>query len=216
MTTYQPVGSLKTMSPQVKDPQGTRSKILGAAMECIHLNGFQGTSINDIVAKAGITKGALFYHFKGKMELGYAVVDEIVKSMILDSWVKPLSNNTNPIEAIINIVDSFADEIRNNQEMLNCGCPLGNLAQEMSPLDEGFRVRLHEVYELWKQAVAQAFETGKTAGMVRPDIDSMVTASFIVAALEGMMNMIKCAQSLESAVKAKDGLYAYLHSLENS
>ena len=67
-------------------------------MEEIHMHGFQGASINQIVEKAGVTKGALFHHFKGKTELGYAVIDEVISQWIDDYWVKPLSNSLDPIK----------------------------------------------------------------------------------------------------------------------
>ena len=56
----------------------TRDRILGTAFNEFYRHGFQGGSINRIVADAGITKGALFHHFAGKNELGYHVVDEVM------------------------------------------------------------------------------------------------------------------------------------------
>ena len=56
-----------------RKPENTRRKILEAAFAEFYKNGFQGGSINHIVEEAGATKGALFHHFKGKNDLGYAV-----------------------------------------------------------------------------------------------------------------------------------------------
>ena len=55
-----------------------RSRILMAAFEQFYRNGFQGGSLSQIVEKAGTTKGALFHHFDGKNDLGYAVVEEVI------------------------------------------------------------------------------------------------------------------------------------------
>ena len=59
-------------------PDITRSKILEAAYQEIHVQGFQSASMSEILLKAGVTKGALYHHFENKMALGYAVVDEVV------------------------------------------------------------------------------------------------------------------------------------------
>ena len=85
------------MSPHVKEPEVTRAKILQVAMEEIHMHGFQGVSLNKIVEKAGVTKGALFHHFKGKSELGYAVVDEVISKEINEFWINPMSNSVDPV-----------------------------------------------------------------------------------------------------------------------
>src|SRR5439155_19976110 len=59
-------------------PENTRGKILQAAFNEFYKNGFQGGSLNRIVDDAGTTKGAVVHHFKGKKDLGYAVVREVI------------------------------------------------------------------------------------------------------------------------------------------
>jgi TetR/AcrR family transcriptional regulator, transcriptional repressor for nem operon len=61
-----------------------RQKILDAAFAEFYRNGFQAGRLNHILAVAAVTKGALFHHFpRGKQELGYAVVDEIIEPLML-------------------------------------------------------------------------------------------------------------------------------------
>src|SRR6266851_5448653 len=89
------------------------------------------------IAEAGITKGALYHHFGSKQELGYAVVDELIREHILDRWVRSLEKAENPIDGLLAVLR----EGRHPSFDQRLGCPLNNLAQEMSPLDEGFRKR---------------------------------------------------------------------------
>lgn len=58
-----------------RDGSATREKILDSAQEFINDFGFSGTSIDMVIDKAGITKGAFFHHFKSKAELAKALVD---------------------------------------------------------------------------------------------------------------------------------------------
>jgi len=60
-------------------------------------NGFQGGSLNRIVVEARTTKGAVFHHFKGKKDLGYAVVREVIHPRFNQQWSDPLANSTDPI-----------------------------------------------------------------------------------------------------------------------
>ena len=149
------------MSP-VTTADETRSKFLEVAFEEIHKNGFQGTSINQIIEKAEMTKGALFHHFKSKVELGYHVIDEVVAEVVYVSWIKPIQASDDPCETIMEILLCLSSE--KTQEELACGCPLNNLAQEMSPLDEGFRTRIKAIYDRWIAAIADAFERAKSKG----------------------------------------------------
>src|SRR6266508_6488652 len=78
-------------------PEETRRRILNAAFVEFYRTGFQGGSINHIVDQAGTTKGALFHHFDGKNDLGYAVVEEVIRPLIKARWLDPLASSSDPI-----------------------------------------------------------------------------------------------------------------------
>src|ERR1041385_1048651 len=120
--------------PTNKAPQATRDKILTAAFEEFYRQGFQGGSLNHIVEKAGITKGALFHHFKGKQELGYAVLDEVIGPLLRERWIAPITGSADPLAALQNAFRHYVHQDLESGHYVQ-GCPLNNLAQEMSPLD---------------------------------------------------------------------------------
>ena len=93
------------------------------------------------------------------------------------------------------------------------GCPLNNLAQELSPLDEGFRKRIEGVYTAWRESLEAAVARGIKSGKVRKDISPRNVAAFIVAALAGIIGTAKSAQSEELLKQACEGLFDYLGSL---
>ena len=74
-----------------RDPDETRRTLLEAASKEMYEVGFRAASIDRILGSTGVTKGALYHHFKGKSELGYAVVDELLAHDVLERWVKPLA-----------------------------------------------------------------------------------------------------------------------------
>ena len=63
-----------------------------------------------ILAAAGVTKGALYHHFDNKEALGYAVVDEIIATMTHEKWVLPLQSARNPIDTLIDIIQSTSSK----------------------------------------------------------------------------------------------------------
>src|ERR1700722_3907790 len=87
-----------------RDPERTRGRLLQAAFQEMHRSGFRNADLDAILATAGVTKGALHYHFDNKEALGYAVVDEVIANISLEKWVRPLQNATNPIDTLVGIV----------------------------------------------------------------------------------------------------------------
>src|SRR6266699_638143 len=63
-------------------------------------DGFQGGGINNIIEKAGSTKGGLFHHFPDKQALGYAIVDEIIYPELKKKWFDRLASSIDPIRDI--------------------------------------------------------------------------------------------------------------------
>ena len=144
---------------RLRDPDATRDKLLSAAFEEIYRRGFQAASLDTILAKAGVTKGALYHHFSDKAALGYAVVDEVVKGLLLKRWgvLEPATGN--PVSALQKVLKGRAAGLTTREVEL--GCPLNNLAQEMSPLDRRFRQGVNATFEIWTGAVAQDLERGQ-------------------------------------------------------
>src|ERR1700690_4584246 len=86
---------------RLRDSERTRELLLQAASREIYRSGFQSASLDTILAAAGVTKGALYYHFKNKQALGYAVVEEVISPDTRGTWVRPLQSVKDPIETLI-------------------------------------------------------------------------------------------------------------------
>ena len=177
---------------RLRDPERTRERLLQAAFREVYRSGFQSAGLDTILAAAGVTKGALYYHFKSKEALGYAIVEEIVEEITRDRWVRPLqqSKDKDAIEALIGIVRAIPSRPKD----VKGGCPLVNLAQEMSPLDEQFRERLERIFRAWQEEIAAAFRRAQSQGTVRRDLVPEEIASFLVALVEGYEVLAKNAQ----------------------
>jgi len=193
-----------------RNPDLTRQSLLQAAFQEIYRSGFQAASLDNILSKAGVTKGALYHHFGSKEELGYAVVDELIREHILDRWVRSLEKAENPIDGVLAILRRKDPHPPFDQRL---GCPLNNLAQEMSPLNEGFRKRLKSVFREWREGIAKALRRGQERGQVRSDVDPLESADFFIAALEGSVSLAKNAQDRDLFDSCKAGLARYLESL---
>ncbi len=192
-----------------RNPERTRDRLLQAAFQEVYRSGFRGADLETILGKSGVTKGALYHHFDSKEALGYALVDEVILGMISNKWFRPLQNSENPIDALIGVVQSTSLA----PEHIRCGCPLNNLAQEMSPLDEGFRKRLAKIFRQWHDGIAAALREGQKRGMVRSDVDPDETAIFLIAVNEGCWSLAKNSQDVRVLKSGIRSMIRYLESL---
>ena len=177
-------------SPRPRNPERTRELLLQAAAREIYRTGFQSAGIDTILAATNVTKGALYYHFESKEALGYALVEEIIANLTRDKWLRPLQQGKEPIDTLIGIVQRTSVRPKDVQG----GCPLVNLAQEMSPLDEQFRKRLERIFHGWQEGIAMALRRGQFQGTVRRDLVPEETAGFLIAMYEGYVLLAKNAQ----------------------
>jgi TetR/AcrR family transcriptional repressor of nem operon len=193
-----------------RQPDLTRQKLLECAFEEIHRSGFRAASLDAILETSGVTKGALYHHFASKRELGYAVVDEMVRPYIERNW-QPVLGARNPIDAAIGLCAELSRE--RTDRTLECGCPLNNLINEMSPVDEGFRERLQQILDDWRNGITRSLADGQKHGFVRADAEPAAAAAFLIGAAEGLVGLAKAKQSREFLEAGVRGLVDYLEHL---
>ena len=199
------------MLTETKSAKGaaTRDQILDAAGRLIHLQGYHCTSLDDVLRESGVGKGNFYYHFKSKEELGYAIIDRLVRGFV-ERTLEPAFADpaADPVQQIHDLLDRVLD----TQRQRNCigGCPMGNLASELSDVHEGFRKRLADVFVAWRLTMAQALRRGQAAGGLRADCDPEGAAYFLVAALEGAILMSKVTKDIAVMEQCVDELKRHL------
>lgn len=195
----------------IQEHLDTRDRILLAAFLEIHEKGFQAASLAQILKHTGVTKGALYHHFPSKKELGYAVVDELLEEHMRLFWVDPLERGMNPIDTLIEILNLARERV--SERDIQLGCPVNNLAQEMSPIDEGFRIRIDRTLSAWRGGIADALKEGQEAGLVKTDFDANSMATLLVSSLQGTIGMAKNAQNRDVLTQCGMSLGYFLNSL---
>src|ERR1700694_3763075 len=185
------------MVTETKSAKGaaTRDQILDAAARLIHLQGYHSTTLDDVLSASGVGKGNFYYYFKSKEELGYAIIDRLVRGFVertLDPAFAEIDRD--PLAQI----HGFLDRVLDNLRQRNCvgGCPMGNLASELSDVHEGFRQRLAQIFAEWRRTLTEALARGQARGELRADCNPERAAHFLVAALEGAILMTKVTKDI--------------------
>jgi AcrR family transcriptional regulator len=190
----------------------TREKILDAAYGEIYRQGFQAASIANILATTGLTKGALYHHFPAKQDLGLAVIKEVIRDGMQAMIFDYLRDSDDPFTALMELIQAKAEQA--SPESVSLGCPLNNLMQEMSPLDEMFKNQLLQVLQTWQEVVADALLRAQRQGRVRQDLDCNALALFIVSAWEGCTGVAKNMQSVKNFHVCMHQLREFVRSLQ--
>lgn len=200
------------MNASIKSADLTRQTLLESAFAEIHRNGFQAASLTQILADTGLTKGALYHHFPDKKALGLAIIEDVIRPQLASMMFAPLVETRQPLAAMQALLDAKAAEP--DPWVVTLGCPLNNLMQEMSPVDETFRLRLNSLFQDWVSVMAKALERGIKSGEVRQEVNAADTAFFIVSALEGCIGMSKNTQSVAAYRSCLGQLNIYLETLK--
>lgn len=194
-----------------RNPDKTREAILVAAFEEIHAQGFRSASIDNILRRTGVTKGALYHHFPNKTALGYAVVEDVITPWAEDMMAELEDEALNPLDTLMRI--GMEQSALDTQGTPVLGCPVNNLVHEMSALDEGFRKRLNKIVEIWRSRIASALRRGQERGLVRANVNTEHAAAFTLAAYEGCISMAKSSHSADMFKACYMGMSDYVNSL---
>jgi len=196
---------------EMRDAELTRQKILNISADEIQKNGFIATSLSSILVRCEVSKGALYHHFKNKMELGYAVFEEVYTPMFLELW-QPAVDVEDPIEGLCEFFTNMYKE--GSCEEIVSGCPLNNLCQEMSAIDEGFRLRILNMQQQLNQLISLNLQ--RVASQLRADIDVSQVAYFIVATFHGSSSLSKSSKNKDLFEKVIKELCSYIRHLRTS
>ena len=194
------------------EPPTARQRLLEAAFNEIHMHGFQGMRVDAVLEKTKLTKGAFYHHFSSKQALGIAVVDELIHGKITNIWLDTLNHSDDPVSAIQDALEKSAECY--GMDILMLGCPLNNLAQEMSPINEEFRLHINEIFHQWHTALVGALKRGIKTGRIINEIDPQSVASFILACVEGSIGLAKNERNLAPIIRTTDEIDRYLGTLK--
>lgn len=104
-TTHRAVAPSKVEGRGSYDPQRTRQRLLDSALELFGSQGFNATSMQQIVDRAGVTKGAFYHHFESKEEVLQVIHDEFLDVQAAD------------MQRILAEFDSPVDQLRETVRM---------------------------------------------------------------------------------------------------
>ena len=187
--------------------QPTREKILDAVFALVYVNGYNGTSMAMILKECGIPKGSLYHYFKSKKEMVLAVVKERLSPRMDEFYKLEVVDDEHGIDTII----ASILRVTHKEELVQFGCPLNRLNQEVSPIDADFEVEINIIYEKIKAKIKSLLDNSS----LKEGVESDSLAEFIISSVWGNLSLSPAQSSKKRYLASTQHLINYLKSLKN-
>lgn len=169
-----------------------KQEIISIARNIIHTKGYQATSVSDILNASNIGKGQFYHYFSSKYDLGLAVVEDLIHEwdgQLINGILKSEEEPKSKLNKMLDWATTFHAEMEKKR-----GCPIGNLAIEMSEHDETFRVKIEQFFDRWFLGIEVVLDEMIKQNQLDPAIDTKKSAQTIVAMIEGGVLLMKNQQ----------------------
>jgi TetR/AcrR family transcriptional repressor of nem operon len=159
----------------------TATQILDAAERLVQERGFNGFSYADVAKELGVTKAALHYHFRGKAELGDALIERYARRF--GEALVAVDAEETDAEAKLRAYAQLYAEVFRDDRMCLCGM----LAADYATLPEPMRARVVRFFDDNEVWLAHVLEQGRAAGTLHFQGPARGVARTLVGGLEGAM-----------------------------
>jgi len=186
------------------DGDAARKLILEQAEHLIHLQGYRGTSLDEIAKRCKMTKANLFHHYRDKEELGLAVLDYKAARYREHCLARLFPPGRPAEEAVAAVFDEACCHFKSNG--CRAGCFIGNIALEMSDVNARFRERASRFFEEWSAALARLLEASGHGG------SAGATAEAVLELYEGATMLARAKRDPSIFERARDNALALLRA----
>lgn len=188
--------------------QNTRQKLIDATYEEVYSHGFQGSALADILANAGVHKGSMYHFFANKKEMALAAIQEKIAERFGTRYHSIAERDGEYLE-------TFFSGLRDlTQRDFKRGCPVANIVQEMSNIDEDFNALMKSIYAAFRLRVKTIYDRAVEAGELRAcDTDKL--ALFTTSALEGAILAAKASGEPQDYLDCVECLIGYIEGYKH-
>jgi len=172
---------------RTKTAEDKRQLILNAAASVFDEHGYAETTIDMVAAAADIAKGSVYSYFTSKQDLYTAVFMQHMASEETD-LLQTLHEAASPTDRLMRLFDHWYERYGHHKQIgrlvLECWAAAARESQgtNVGPMAD----MLHELYDRWRQRMAEIVAAGQETGEFRPDLSPTMAAQVIMAVLDGL------------------------------
>jgi TetR/AcrR family transcriptional regulator, transcriptional repressor for nem operon len=185
----------------------TRKNLIDSAFSEIYSNGYQGASLTTILKNAKVHKGSMYHFFENKKDMALVCIKEKIYERFVQRYSLILALESGYLEAFISGIKDTS------QRDLNKGCPIANIVQEMSNIDEDFKVLMEEIYQSFRKNIKDILDIAIEKNEMK-ECDTRKLALYIASVLEGAVLSAKATQNIQDYTDVIDILSSYIMSFK--
>ena len=170
-----------------RDGTETRIQIMDAAQDLILQQGFAGTTVDAVLERTGLTKGAFFHHFKSKNELGHAVIQRFAdrdRALLEDLIDRAERLSGDPVQQVL-IAVGLLEEMAEDLTDPNHGCLFASYAYEAQLFDEEVHRIIRDAFHVWRERLAEKLRYAMEYRPPRVRVDVNELADMLSVVVEG-------------------------------
>jgi AcrR family transcriptional regulator len=190
----------------------TKERIVVESAAIFNQRGFVGASLSELMTATGLQKGGIYRHFKNKEELAAAAFLHACRLASKARWAN-IDESDNAVDQLQRFVANFIDKRR---ELVQGGCPVMNTAIDSDDGNPVLRNLARKALRRWTKRIQEIVSAGILKGEIRKDVDPRVTATVIVASLEGALMIARLERSDKRLDDIREHLQSFLQSLAKS
>ncbi len=210
--TYHTVCYLGPMGTKTSD---TRTGIMDAAESLILENGFGGTTVDAVIGRAGVSKGAFFHHFSSKAELGHAIVRRYAEEdarHLEETLDKAEGLSDNPLQQLLIFVRLFQQEMETLEEPYP-GCLYASYLQQSGLFDERIMELIRNSMLKWRRRVLAKLEEVAEEHPPRMSVDLESLADMLLVIFEGAYILSQSLREPKEVARQLSHYHTYLKLL---
>jgi TetR/AcrR family transcriptional repressor of nem operon len=195
--------------------ENTRERILQAAEDLIMDNGFAGTSIDDILKSAGLTKGAFFHYFKGKADLARELVEKHARQdmALFEEWsARAEAQSDDPLEQTFLFLEMFEDHVSNLTDKAP-GCIYATYTYESMQFDASIRDFIADTLRAWTSIYVRKFQDVFDLYKPALPVTPRQLAEMIVSVIEGGFVLARAYDDVRMTARQSEQFRNYLELL---
>ena len=198
------------MAPAASKPTA-RTKILGSALAVLRGKGYAATSVDDLCAAAGVTKGAFFHHFKSKEDLAVAAADYWSETTAAFFASAPYHAHADPLHRLLGYID-FRKAILIG-DIPEFTCLAGTMVQETYATNPSIRDACARAIFDHAETLEADIAAAVAARAVTPSWSAKSLALHTQAVLQGAFILAKAKGGAQVAAESVDHLRRYVELL---
>lgn len=191
--------------------QHTKHYILETSSTIFNKKGYAGTTFSDIIEHTGLSKGAIYGHFKNKDDLALAVLDHNLKlaSNIIFSNVKDRTNSYDKLVGFARSYSLFYEIISNAG-----GCPVINAAVDYDDSNGDARKKIKKFITKWQNSIHTIVEEGIRKGEIKSSPETTLFTNLFISLIEGSIMLSKIMNERKHIDDASDFLVSLVEKMK--